>query len=249
MSPLSAGVCLTINQHTRCMEQDAGMPRIPGTGRRTPGSRRRASRRDEHVADTRQALVQAARGLFAERGYAATGTEDIVAAARVTRGALYHHFRDKADLFRAVMADSAREMADRLVEQETRRAEEHPGDAWQLLRTGFQSFLDACTDHDFQRIVLIEGPAVLGHSAWDALVEEHGYVLLEEVLTEAIRDGRIDPMPVKPLTRMLASLISEASLYIARAEDHEAARAEAGAVLDRMLAGLTVAAPTEAASA
>lgn len=205
-------------------------------------------RKDEHVADTRTALVDAARRLFAERGFAATGTEDIVSAARVTRGALYHHFKDKADLFRAVMTECAREMADRLVAQETRRAETlaaegAPGDAWSLLRSGFQSFLDACTDHDFQRIVLIEGPAVLGHSAWDALVEEHGYVLLAEVLTESIREGRVEPLPVAPLTRMLASLISEASLYIARAEDPERAREEAGRVLDRMLLGLAAPAP------
>jgi AcrR family transcriptional regulator len=202
------------------------VPRFPG------------SRRSEHVSDTRRALLQAARELFAERGFAATGTEDIVGAARVTRGALYHHFRDKADLFRTVMAECAQEMAERLVEQETRRAEEHPGDSWQLLRTGFQSFLDACTDPDFQRIVLIEGPAVLGHSAWDTLVEQHGYGLLAEALTEAIGEGRIEALPVAPLTRMLAALISEASLYIARAEDHKEARRQAGAVLDRLLTGL-----------
>ena len=198
----------------------------------------RRSRRAEHVADTRRALVRAARELFAERGYAATGTEDIVAAAHVTRGALYHHFKDKADLFRAVMAECASEMAERLVAQETARAEQEQGDAWQLLRSGFQSFLDACNDRDFQRIVLVEGPAVLGHSAWDALVEEHGYVLLAEALTEAIAEGNIEPLPIAPLTRMLASLISEASLYIARAEDHVLARQEAGLVLERMLTGL-----------
>ena len=198
----------------------------------------RRSRRADHVADTRRALVRAARELFAERGYAATGTEDIVAAASVTRGALYHHFKDKADLFRAVMGECAGEMAERLVAQETARAEQEQGDAWQLLRSGFQSFLDACNDRDFQRIVLVEGPAVLGHSAWDALVEEHGYVLLAEALTEAIAEGNVEPLPVAPLTRMLAALISEASLYIARAEDHVRAREEAGEVLERMLAGL-----------
>ncbi|MBP0456417.1 TetR/AcrR family transcriptional regulator [Streptomyces montanisoli] len=198
-----------------------------------------SSRRADHVADTRGALLDAARTLFASRGYAATGTEDIVSAARVTRGALYHHFRDKADLFAAVMEQCAKEMAERLIEQETRRAAaEHQEDTWSLLRTGFQSFLDACADPDFQRIVLIEGPAVLGHSAWDALVEQHGYVLLEEVLSQAAAEGRIDPLPLRPLTRMLSALISEASLYIARSRDQERAREEAGTVLDRMLVGL-----------
>ena len=80
--------------------------------------------------------------------------------------------------------------------------------------------------------------AVLGHSAWDALVEEHGYVLLAEALTEAIREGNVDDLPVAPLTRMLAALISEASLYIARADDHVRAREEAGLVLERLLTGL-----------
>jgi len=197
------------------------------------------SRRTEPPTDTRRALVDAARTLFAERGFAATGTEDIVSAARVTRGALYHHFRDKADLFRVVMAQCAQQMAERLVEQETRRAEAAAADdSWQLLRSGFQSFLDACTDADFQRIVLIEGPAVLGHETWDALVEEHGYGLLAQALTQAVREGRIDDLPVQPLTRMLASLISQASLYIARSADPATARAEAGRVLDRLLAGL-----------
>ena len=207
-------------------------------------TRSRGSRRAEHTADTRRALLRAARTLFAERGYTATGTEDIVAAAQVTRGALYHHFKDKADLFRAVMGECAQDMAERLVEQETARAESESGDAWTLLRHGFQSFLDACNDPDFQRIVLVEGPAVLGHSAWDALVEEHGYVLLAEELTRAVDEGSISPMPIGPLTRMLASLISEASLYIARAEDHVTARKEAGEVLERLLTGLSCA-PTD----
>ncbi|MYS22682.1 TetR family transcriptional regulator [Streptomyces sp. SID4948] len=191
------------------------------------------------MADTREALLAAGRDLFAARGYAATGTEDIVAAARVTRGALYHHFSDKADLFRAVMERSAREMAQRLIEQETARAEAHPEhDAWTTLRLGFQSFLDACADPSFQRIVLIEGPAVLGHTVWDSLVDQHGYVLLAAALTEAMREGSIDELAVQPLTRMLAALISEASLYIARAEDQARAREDSGRALDRILAGL-----------
>jgi AcrR family transcriptional regulator len=198
------------------------------------------SRRAEHVADTREALVTAARALFAERGFAATGTEDIVAAARVTRGALYHHFRDKTDLFRAVMQAVAEDLAQRLIVEQMARLgddDELPV-AWDALRSGFQHYLDACLDRDFQRIVLIDGPAALGHDAWNALVEKHGVALLRDWLREAMDAGQIDTLPIDPLARLLAALIGEASLYIARAPDPAAARQETGVTLDRMLVGL-----------
>jgi AcrR family transcriptional regulator len=209
------------------------------------------TRRDEHVADTRQALVETARRLFTSQGYAATGTEEIVAGARVTRGALYHHFRDKIDLFRAVMEQVAREVAERLIEAELGRpaaaagsagaglADEGLADAWDEVRDGLRAFLDLCvvTD-DFQRIVLVEGPAVLGHEAWDDLVAQYGSNLLGQWLTRAMEEGSIEPVPVQPLTRLLIAMISESSLYIARAEDRPAARAEMGQVIDRLLGGL-----------
>ena len=197
------------------------------------------SRRAEQTADTRQALLAAARRRFAEQGYAATGTEEIVADAQVTRGALYHHFRDKADLFQKVMEQVATEVAERLVAGELARGAEEPSDAWTQLRAGFQSLLDiSTTDSDFQRIVLVDGPAVLGNDAWDALVERHGYHLLAEWLERAMAEKRIDPLPVAPLTRLVAALLSEASLYTARAEDPDRARTEVGMVLDRLLRGL-----------
>jgi len=199
-----------------------------------------STRRDEHVADTRQALVEAARTLFTAQGFAATGTEEIVAAARVTRGALYHHFRDKTDLFRAVMEQIAREVAEHLIDAElSRPAAPSPADAWEEVRDGLRAFLDLCvvTD-DFQRIVLVEGPAVLGHEAWDELVARHGSTLLSEWLSRAVEQGRIARLPIQPLTRLLIAMISESSLYIARADDRTVARQEMGTVLDRFLAGL-----------
>jgi AcrR family transcriptional regulator len=195
------------------------------------------SRRDEHIQDTQAALLQAARELFAERGYADTGTEDIVARARLTRGALYHHFRDKASLFRAVMEAVAGELARQLIAQQLTRADKATG-AWDQLRQGFQAFLDACTGSDFQRIVLIDGPAVLGHNAWSDLVEQYGLGLLRTWLQLAIDDGQIDPLPVDPLARLLGALVAEASLYIARAPDPTRARFQAGVTLDRILNGL-----------
>lgn len=196
------------------------------------------SRRAEHVQDTRAALLQAARELFAEKGYAGTGTEEIVARARVTRGALYHHFRDKADLFREVIQAVAAELAQRLITQELSSPGGGAADVWGQLREGVQAFLDTCTGSDFQRIVLIDGPAVLGDGTWSDLVEQLGLGLLRTWLQRAIEDGEIDPLPVDPLARLLAALIAEASLYIAQAPDPARARREAGATIDRILSGL-----------
>jgi AcrR family transcriptional regulator len=212
-----------------------------------PESRAAETRRAEHAADTRQALVDTARRLFTSQGFTATGTEEIVAGARVTRGALYHHFKDKTDLFRAVMEQVAREVAEDLVSVELSRSDgSGPGPgAWAEVRGGLSAFLDLCvvTD-DFQRIVLVEGPAVLGHEAWDDLVARHGSNLLADWLTRAIEEGSIGPVPVQPLTRLLIAMISETSLYIARAGDGEsdrtAARAAMGAALDRLLDGLEI---------
>ncbi len=196
------------------------------------------SRRAEHIADTRAALLLAARELFAEKGYAGTGTEEIVARARVTRGALYHHFRDKPGLFRAVMEAVAGELAQRLVTQELAHLTNETDAAWGQLCEGVQAFLDACTGSDFQRIVLIDGPAVLGPGAWSDLVEQHGLGLLRTWLQLAIDNHQIDPLPVEPLARLLAALIGEASLYIGQAADPARARRETGATIDRILSGL-----------
>jgi AcrR family transcriptional regulator len=197
------------------------------------------SRRAEHIQDTRAALVQAARELFAEKGYAGTGTEEIVARARVTRGALYHHFGDKPGLFRAVMQDVAGGLADRLIAQQLAGPAGPPEGAWDQLRDGIQAFLDACTgSSDFQRIVLIDAPAVLGPGAWADLVEQHGLGLLRTWLQRAIDEHEIDPLPTEPLARLLAALIGEASLYIGQSADPARARAETGATIDRILTGL-----------
>jgi AcrR family transcriptional regulator len=211
-----------------------------------------STRRDEHVADTRQALVDAARRLFTEQGYAATGTEEIVAGARVTRGALYHHFRDKTDLFRVVMEQVAQEVAEHLINAELARPAgargpgerpepggDTPPGPWDEIRDGLAAFLDLCVEtDDFQRVVLVEGPAVLGHDAWDDLVARHGSNLLADWLSRSMEQGAIARVPIQALTRLLIAMIAEASLYIARAADRAAARQAMGLALDRLLDGL-----------
>jgi AcrR family transcriptional regulator len=173
--------------------------------------------------------------MFAAHGYDGTGTEQIVAEARVTRGALYHHFKDKADLFRAVMARAAADVALRLIDEQLAAESSSPLDD---IRDGVSAFLDVCLGGDFQRIVLVDGPRVLGADAWEDLVDRYGRGLLEEWLDRAAATGNLDPMPSGALARLLIAMLTEASLAIARATDPAATRADLGAVLDRMLTGL-----------
>jgi AcrR family transcriptional regulator len=201
----------------------------------TGASARSRARRAEHAADTRESLLSAARALFAAQGFDGTGTEQIVVEARVTRGALYHHFRDKADLFRAVMAQAAGDVATRLIDEQLAADAESP---LAEIREGVSAFLDVCVGGDFQRIVLVDGPRVLGTDAWDDLVERYGRSILEEWLTRCVQAGDLDPVPVRSLARLLIAMLTEASLAIALAADPAAERAELGEVLDRVLAGL-----------
>ena len=180
--------------------------------------------------------MAAARRLFAASGFDGTGTEQIVAEARVTRGALYHHFRDKADLFRAVMAQAAGEVAMQLVDEQL-AAEAHS--PLEEIRDGVGAFLDVCVGGgDFQRIVLVDGPRVLGDEAWEGLVDRYGRTLLEDWLARCVEAGDMAPVPAGALARLIIAMLTEASLVIARADDPPMARADLGAVLDRLLVGL-----------
>jgi AcrR family transcriptional regulator len=192
-------------------------------------------RRTEHASDTRAALVASARRLFAAHGYDGTGTEQIVADARVSRGALYHHFRDKADLFRAVMAEAAGSVAQRLIDEQL--ASEAPSPLAEV-RKGISAFLDVCVDGDFQRIVLVDGPRVLGSDAWEALVERYGRGILEEWLNRCVEAGDLEAVPVRALGRLLIAMLTEAGLEIARSATPSETRTELGIVLDRILTGL-----------
>lgn len=222
------------------MPANPQLPRPPES--RQPQKRRsdaRATasraRRAEHAADTREALLSAARPLFAAQGFDATGTEQIVAEARVTRGALYHHFKDKGDLFRAVMAEAAGEVATRLIDEQLAAEADSP---LAEIRDGVSAFLDVCVGGDFQRIVLVDGPRVLGADAWEELVDRYGRTILEEWLDRAAAAGDLDAVPVRALARMLIAMLTEASLVIARSVDPASERAALGEVLDRILTGL-----------
>jgi AcrR family transcriptional regulator len=192
----------------------------------------------ERTEATRDALIEAARALFAKRGYAAVGTEEIVRSAGVTRGALYHHFDGKRDLFEAVYERIEAELAQRIASGALGSGATEPLEA---MRAGAEMFLRAATEPEAQRIVLLDGPSVLGWDRWREIAAEHGLGLIEATLRAAIEAGAIAEQPVRPLAHVLMGALDEAAMLVARAEDPERTRAEVGRTLDALLAGLSVA--------
>jgi AcrR family transcriptional regulator len=194
---------------------------------------RRGRRQAERSAATRQALLDSGRALFAARGFAGTAREDIVAQAGVTRGALYHHFVGKEQLFRAVFEEMERDVAERIMV-----AAAAGSDPAEQLRRGCVAFLDLAIDPAVQRIVLIDAPAVLGWRARREVEAVYGLGLVRDGLQTAMDAGQIRVQPVTPLAHVVLAAVNEAALYIAGATDPVAARTEMGAVVDGMLARL-----------
>lgn len=195
-------------------------------------------RQVDRTAATRAALVAAARALFAEHGYAEVGTERVARAAGVTRGALYHQFADKRDLFAAVMEAVEVDITARLIEAVDAAS---GTDARAMLAAGVEAWLDASTDPEVRRIVLLDGPAVLGWEQWREIGMRHGFGLVTGLLGELITAGAIPGQPVEPLAHVLIGALDEAALYIAIAADPPRARSEVGAVLTRLVVAVTTA--------
>jgi AcrR family transcriptional regulator len=200
----------------------------PADGPERP--RTKAAQREATTA----ALIDVARELFAERGYAAVGTEEIVKRAGLTRGALYHHFRGgKEELFRAVLVQISAETMQRVMQAAA--ASEDP---WEELVLGSEAFLDACMTPEVQRIMLTDGPSVLGWDVWRAIDTDYGLGLLEAAVQHAMDAGRLQPGSANAVAHVLAGALDEAAMVVARAEDPEAARAEMALTLRRLLEGL-----------
>ena len=186
---------------------------------------------------TRDKLVAAGRALFAQRSYAEVGTEEIVRAAGVTRGALYHQFRDKEALFEAVFEAVDAEATRRIAESALAAAATDPLAA---LRAGSRAFLEVCTEPEFERIALLDAPAVLGWERWREIGLRNGLGLVAGVLQAGMDAGSIAEQPVTPLAHLLIGALDEGAMYIARAPARDTARAEVQAIMDRLVDGLAV---------
>jgi AcrR family transcriptional regulator len=166
--------------------------------RRTQAARR---------AETRGLLLAAARKLFAERGFADTGTPDIVATAGVTRGALYHHFADKTALFAAV-AEGEHEVVARSIEK---AGGDMSSDPLAALLAGGEAFFAAMRDQGRRRILLVDAPAVLGRTALDDIDARHGLETLVCGLRDAMEAGAIKQLPVEPLAQLFGAVFDRAA--------------------------------------
>jgi AcrR family transcriptional regulator len=188
---------------------------------------------EDRSATTKSALVSAARELFAARGYAAVPADEIVRAAGVTRGALYHHYADKQGLFRAVFEEVEREVT---VEVAAAMAGAPDFGTGMLVALG--AFLDACGRVEVRRISLTDASAVLGWAAWREIEARHGLGVITGSLERAVEEGLLAPQPVAALAQLVLSAVIEAALLIANAEDPLTARANCERALGAWLVGL-----------
>jgi AcrR family transcriptional regulator len=199
----------------------------PTGARRTQAERREA---------TREALIAAARRLFTERGYENVGTEEVVRAAGVTRGALYHHYGDKASLLEAVYnrieAESTARVARIVLDSDLHSPLE-------AMKAGVEAFLAECEKPELRQVALHDAPAVLGWERWREIGAANGLGLIEASLAAAIEAGEIRPLPVKPTAHLLMGALDEAAMLLAR-DDRPEARAEVTEVLVALLDSFAV---------
>ncbi|HEY3190415.1 MAG TPA: TetR/AcrR family transcriptional regulator, partial [Solirubrobacteraceae bacterium] len=142
------------------------------------------TKKAEQSEATRQQLLKIARRLFATRGYAESSIAEIVERANVTRGALYHHFESKQDVFRAVYEDIQRELAESFYQAAMRQP-----NVGKRLEVGCEAFLDACLDRGLQRIVLVDSPSVLGWDYWHEIDEKYSLGHMQDALKAAMKEG------------------------------------------------------------
>jgi AcrR family transcriptional regulator len=193
-----------------------------------------ATLRRTMAEETRNRLVEAARRLFSEKGYFATGTTEIVETAGVgTRGALYHHFESKRALFLSVFEAIEADLGTKVGTSLT-------VDTWyQRLRQALSAFLDAAVEEpEVRRILLIDGPAVLGWDTWREIEGRFGLGAIRAMLDEGAKEGSLVVADPDAMAHLLLSLVDEAALFIAHATDPKQARQGAGASVEALLAGL-----------
>jgi AcrR family transcriptional regulator len=182
----------------------------------------------ERAEATRAALTAAAQELFAEQGYHQVPAEAVVRLAGVTSGALYHHFRDKRDLFLAAVEAAEARLAARVA-----AAAAEGSDAWSGLRLGVEEYLRACAEPESARLLFLDAPSVLGAEEWRRIEATHHLRPLRAALAGAMRAGQLERRPPEPLARLLLAALADAGL--ASPEEQPALRSAVQWLLHRLL--------------
>jgi AcrR family transcriptional regulator len=197
-----------------------------------------ATRREENKAETRAALLRAGRKVFGKEGYAGASLSEIAKIAKVTTGAVYHHFRDKADLFMAVAEGIEKEILGLVIAA----AEKLPDDdQFPRMLAGFDAMLVAIASPEMQRIALMDAPVVFGPGEWRKVEEKYVYGALAFGVSRLAKQGRLaSGVSQGVLTAMLFGAMVEGAFTVARAADPERAREEAKASLLLLLKGVVV---------
>ncbi|HWL84886.1 MAG TPA: TetR/AcrR family transcriptional regulator [Polyangiaceae bacterium] len=188
------------------------------------------SRRDEYTEATRQALLSAGRDIFAREGFQASGIEAISRAARVTRGAFYHHFEDKKALFDAVVVSMQEEAAAKVGEKARSQRR-----VWDRLSVGIDAYLDACLEPAYGRIVIQEAPAVLGGERYREIEEAYPMALLTATLDALKRRGELDFEDIDLLSRMVDAMICKVALMLPEADDPKKLRERGQKIIGSLL--------------
>jgi AcrR family transcriptional regulator len=200
-----------------------------GALRKMPGT----SRRQEYSASTRRALVDVATELFTDRGYAGTSLDEIVAGARVTKGALYHHFSGKQALFESVF-EKVEEQAARDIHTAVRGS----SDPWDKAMNGLRAFLEVLQEPGYRRIVILDGPAVLGYERYREQEERTTFGIVQEIVSSVLATYDLEPSMVETFSRVFFGAMSAAGGAVSSAEDPRRASEEVEAAIAYILAGL-----------
>lgn len=188
--------------------------------------------RAAQAAGTRNDLLVHARKLFAQKGYAESSTDEVVRRAKVTKGALYHHFANKLELYRAVVEDMERELVAKM--EDAARGARKPQ---KRLEAACQAYLDACLDSTLTRILVLEAPVVLGWKAWCELAHAHEIAALAGYLESVVAQSTTGERPLE-MAHVLLGALNTSARVIATADDPPRARVQVEDTIQRLLKGL-----------
>jgi AcrR family transcriptional regulator len=194
------------------------------------------NKRVEQGQATRAALIDVATDLFATNGYDATAIPTVLAAAGVSRGALYHHFESKEALFEAVLKSVEAQAMVKVT-----RAARDAADPLDGLRRGCAAYLAMCRDPVVRQISLIDAPAVVGWERWREIDEQHAFGLVKAAIAAIAADGRVKPDLVDVMAHMVLAALLEVALLVARADEERLAIRRGQEAIDELLTALLAA--------